>query len=130
MRRKQSGQNGGSGWIEEDELKHCVFITTDKSKDSRGGGKRCRCYDRRLYSIGLAESTTGRAKVWLRKKTMDLCACESDDHEHGVGTCVNTTLMSYTIVNRSPRICCRQGKGLVAGKNCGPMCICLFIMKH
>jgi hypothetical protein len=69
VRRKQSGQNGGGGWIEEDELKHCVFITTDKSKDSRGGGKSCRCYDRRLYSIGLAESTTGRAKVWLRKKT-------------------------------------------------------------
>ena len=25
----------------------CVFIITDKAKASRGGGKRCRCYERR-----------------------------------------------------------------------------------
>ena len=24
-----------------------VFIITDKAKTSRGGGKRCRCYERR-----------------------------------------------------------------------------------
>ena len=24
----------------------CVFIVSDKSKGSRGGGKRCRCYER------------------------------------------------------------------------------------
>ena len=49
-----------------------------------------------------------RAKVWLRKKPMDLCACESEDHEqpmdlcvcesegreHGVGAVVNTIIMS------------------------------------
>ena len=27
-----------------------------------------------------------RAKVWLWKKTMDLCACESVEYEHGVVT--------------------------------------------
>ncbi len=25
----------------------CVFIIKDKEKASRGGGKRCRCYERR-----------------------------------------------------------------------------------
>jgi hypothetical protein len=25
----------------------CVFIITDKAKVSRGGGNRCRCYERR-----------------------------------------------------------------------------------
>jgi hypothetical protein len=62
-----------------------------------------------LLSIGLAESATVRAKVWLRKcvtvrakvwlrkKTMDLCACESEEHEHGVGAGANTTLMSDTL---------------------------------
>ena len=34
------------------EHRECVFIITDKAKDSRVGGKRCRCYERR------------RAKVW------------------------------------------------------------------
>ena len=29
-----------------------VFIITDKSKTSRGGGKRCRCYERRRAKAG------------------------------------------------------------------------------
>ena len=28
-------------------MKFLVFIITDKAKTSRGGGKRCRCYERR-----------------------------------------------------------------------------------
>ena len=28
-------------------VKKSVFIITDKAKTSRGGGKRCRCYERR-----------------------------------------------------------------------------------
>ena len=42
-----------------------------------------------LQSVGLAESAATRAKVWLRKKPMDLCACESEEREHGVGAGVN-----------------------------------------
>ena len=35
---------------------------------------------------------------WFRKKPMDLCACEIEEHEHGVGDGVNSTLMSDTLV--------------------------------
>ena len=37
-------------------------------------------------SIGLVEYSVSRSKVFLRKKTMDLCVCESEEHEHAVGT--------------------------------------------
>ena len=50
-----------------------------------------------LKSIGLAESAAARAKVWLRKKTMDLCACESEEHENEVGAGVNAIIMSDTL---------------------------------
>jgi hypothetical protein len=50
-----------------------------------------------LQSIGLGESVPVRVKVWLRKKTMDLCACESEEHEPGVGAGANTTLLSDTL---------------------------------
>ena len=49
-----------------------------------------------LSPIDLAESDT-RAKVWLQKKIMDLCAYENEEHEHGVGVGVNTTLLSDTL---------------------------------
>ncbi len=32
-------------------VKKCVFIITDKAKSSRGGGKRCRCYERRRAKV-------------------------------------------------------------------------------
>jgi hypothetical protein len=44
-----------------------------------------------------AECADTRTKVWLRKKPMDLCACESEEREHGLGVGVNTTLMSDTL---------------------------------
>ncbi len=51
-----------------------------------------------LQSIGLAESDVARAKVWLRKKPIDQCACESEGHEHGVGAAgANSTLLSDTL---------------------------------
>ncbi len=31
-------------------------------------------------------------KVWLRKKSVNLC--DNEEHEHGVGAGVNTTLLS------------------------------------
>ncbi len=51
---------------------------------------------------------------------MDLCACESEEHEYRVGAGVNTSVIRYTIVNRSHKIC-HKGKGLVAKKNHGPL---------
>ena len=48
-----------------------------------------------LESIGLAESAA-RAKFRLRKKHMNLCACESVEREHGVDVSVNATVMSET----------------------------------
>ena len=29
----------------------CVFIITDKTKDRRGGGRRCRCHERRSEKL-------------------------------------------------------------------------------
>jgi hypothetical protein len=36
-----------------------------------------------LKSIGLTESVAARAKVWLRKKNMELCVYESEEYENG-----------------------------------------------
>ena len=54
-----------------------------------------------LKSIGLTEFTTGRVKVWSRKKTMDLCVYESEEYEDGY----------------------RRRKGLVVKKTHGPVFI-------
>jgi hypothetical protein len=62
-----------------------------------GAGAKTILLSDTLQSIGLAESASERAKVWLRRKTMELCACESEEHEHGVGAGVNITLMSDTL---------------------------------
>jgi hypothetical protein len=45
----------------------------------------------------LTESATTREKGWFRKKTMDLCVCESEESEHGVCAGPNTTLLSDTL---------------------------------
>ena len=52
-----------------------------------------------LQSIGLAESADARAKIWMRKKAMDLCACESEEREHGVGAGVNGIITSDVLLN-------------------------------
>jgi hypothetical protein len=41
----------------------------------------------------------------------------------GYRRCIYYSVVSHTIVNRSHRICCRKGKGLVAKKNHGPVCM-------
>jgi hypothetical protein len=41
----------------------------------------------------------------------------------GYRRCRSYSVVRYTIVNRSRRICCRQDKGLVAKKTHGPVCI-------
>ncbi len=43
-----------------------------------------------LYSIGLVESATW-ARVRLRTKPMNLCACVSEEREHGEGDDTDTT---------------------------------------
>jgi hypothetical protein len=50
-----------------------------------------------MLSISLAESAVVRTKVWLRKKPIDLCVCESEEHDHEKGAGVNTTLLSDTL---------------------------------
>ena len=53
-----------------------------------------------LYSIGLAESATW-ARVRLQKKPMNLCACVSEEREHGEGAGVHAySAVRCTIVNR------------------------------
>ena len=47
-------------------------------------------------SVGPTESPDVRVKVWFKKKPMDLCGCQSEEHEHGVGGCVNVIRMSDT----------------------------------
>jgi hypothetical protein len=39
-------------------------------------------------SVGFTKSAAAMTKVWLRKKTMDLCASESEEYEQGFGACV------------------------------------------
>ncbi len=39
----------------------------------------------------------------------------------GYRRCRSYSVVRYTIVNRSQRICCRKGKGLVVEKNHGPV---------
>ena len=50
-----------------------------------------------LYSIGLTESATW-ARVRLRKKPMNLCACVSEQREHGEGAGVLATADLQTLV--------------------------------
>jgi hypothetical protein len=57
----------------------------------------CQIHYSQYVSIVLAESAAARAKAWLRKKPMDLCAYESEEHADGVGAGANTTLLSDTI---------------------------------
>ena len=40
-----------------------------------------------LKSIGLGESVE-RVKIWLRKKTMDLCVCENEEDETHEPLCI------------------------------------------
>ena len=46
------------------------------------------------YSVSDNRVEFARAKVWLQKKTMDLCGCESEEREHGVTADVNVIIMS------------------------------------
>ncbi len=45
--------------------------------------------------ISLEESAVRALR--LRKKPMNLCTCDSEDREHGVGVGVNDTMLSETL---------------------------------
>ena len=49
------------------------------------------------YSVSDNRVEFARAKVWLQKNPMDLCACEREEREDGVGAGVNSTLLSDTL---------------------------------
>ena len=59
-----------------------------------GAGANSTLLSDTLQSIGLGESAAARVKVWFRKKTIDLCASESEEREHGVGAGVNAITRS------------------------------------
>ena len=48
-----------------------------------------------LQVIGLAEAA--RRALRLRENPMNLCACDSEQRENGVGTGVNATILSETL---------------------------------
>ena len=77
-----------------------------------------------LKSIGLTESAAARTKVWLRKKTHGpVCRREWGVWAWGGCWCEFYSVVRYTKVNRSLRICCRKDKGLVVKKTHGPVCM-------
>ncbi len=53
----------------------------------------------------------------LRKKTMNLCACDSEEREHGVGTGVNATILSENTSSHKPRRIFRKGVSVVKKKH-------------
>ena len=73
-----------------------VNLEEIETSHTLGGYRRCRCYSDVRYTIvnRSRRICCRRGKVWLQKKPMDLCACESEEHEHGVGAGVDTTLLS------------------------------------
>jgi hypothetical protein len=48
-----------------------------------------------LQVVGLAEAA--RTTIRLQKKTMNLCACDSEERERGVGAGVNATMLFETL---------------------------------
>jgi hypothetical protein len=79
--------------MQDEELK----LEEIEAPHTLGGYRRCEYYSAVRYTMvnrSRGESAAGRGKVWLRKKPMDLCACESEEREHGVGAGANTTLLS------------------------------------
>ena len=63
-----------------------------------------------------------------------LCACDSDDSEHGVGTGVNDTMLSetlevITLVESVTRVFRSKKKTMNLSVRSEPLCV-LFIMKR
>ncbi len=48
-----------------------------------------------LEVVGITEAS--RRPFWFRKKPMNLCVCDNEECEDGVGTCVNGTMLSETL---------------------------------
>ena len=61
----------------------CMLCTCDSEdrEDGVGAGVNATMLSETLEVVWLTE--TVRRPFWLRKKTMNLCACDSEEHEHG-----------------------------------------------
>ncbi len=65
-----------------------------------GGYRRCEYYSAVRYTIVNRSRRIFSRKdkgLVVKKKTMDLCVYESQEREDGVGSGVNTTLLSDTL---------------------------------
>ena len=60
-----------------------------------GAGVNSTILSETLKVVGLTESV--RRSFWLRRKPMNLCACDNEEREHGVGAGVNATILSETL---------------------------------
>jgi hypothetical protein len=58
----------------------------------------------------------------MKDKDLKLEEIEVSHTIGGYRRCRYYSAVRYTIVNRSCRICCRKGKGLVSKKTHGPVC--------
>ena len=59
----------------------------------------------------------------MKDEDLKLEEIEASHTLGGYRRCIYYSVVSHTIVNRSHRICCRKGKGLVPKKNHGPVCM-------
>jgi hypothetical protein len=59
----------------------------------------------------------------MKDEELKLEEIEASHTLGGYRRCRCYSAVRYTIVNRSRRICCRKGKGLVAKKTHGPVCM-------
>jgi hypothetical protein len=89
------------------------------------GGCWCEYYSSVRYTIvkWSRRICCRKGKGLIAKKPMDLCACESEKHEHGVIADVNTTLLSDTL--KSIGLVESASKGLVVKKKHGPQAVCM-----
>ena len=60
-----------------------------------GAGVNTTMLSETLEVVGLAEAA--RRSFWFRKNPMNLCACDSEEREHGVGAGVKPTMLSETL---------------------------------
>ena len=60
-----------------------------------GAGVNATMLSETLEVVGLGEVV--RRLIWFRKKTLNLCGCDNEEREDGVGSGVNPTILSETL---------------------------------
>ena len=75
----------------------CILFVGNSEERDRGVGTSVNAtmLSETQEVVGLAEAS--RRAVRLRKKPMDLCACDREQSERGVGAGVNATILSETL---------------------------------